>query len=175
MPRSLYDFYRKLPFNILNNFAFKDITVKEIAERAGLDRKTFYRHFTAKEDVLHFYTDAVCLEYITELQKQHSLTTYTIALSYFSVLQRHISFFKKLERNNLSVFLLLTFDTYLPAIHKLFASQETATNSLYDSEYALSYYTGGFWNLSTKWIRDGAQKTPAEMALMVEKIMSAPL
>ena len=32
---------------------FEDITVREILERAGVGRTTFYSHFRSKEDVLH--------------------------------------------------------------------------------------------------------------------------
>lgn len=32
---------------------FEDITVREILERAGVGRTTFYAHFRSKEDVLH--------------------------------------------------------------------------------------------------------------------------
>ncbi len=160
---------------LMDKKAFKDITVKELAERAGLDRKTFYRHFEEKENVLSFYMDAICQEYIDELKKQKSLTTYTISLSYFSVLKKHISFFKNLERNNLSAFLLSALDQYLPDIHNLFESNEGKDNPLYYSEYALSYYTGGFWNLSTRWIRDGAKKSPQEMAALVAMVKSTPL
>ncbi len=160
---------------LMDKKAFKDITVKELAERAGLDRKTFYRHFETKENVLNFYMNAICREYMTDLKKQPSLTTYTISLSYFSVLKKHLSFFEKLERNNLSFFLLLALDEYLPDIHKLFASNNCKDNPLYYSEYALSYYTGGFWNLSTRWIRDGAKKSPQEMAALVAMVKSTPL
>lgn len=160
---------------LMDKKEFKNITVKEIAAKAGVDRKTFYRHFETKEDILRFYTDRACQDYIAELESQHTLTTFTISKAYFSMCQKYISFFRKLEKNNLLIFLLQAFDEYLPIIHKFFDSDDTTNNIIYYSEYALSYYTGGFWNISTKWIRDGASKTPEEMALLVEKIMSTPL
>lgn len=160
---------------LMDKKAFKDITIKELAEKAGLDRKTFYRNFETKEDVLNFYMDKVCMEYENDLKTHPSLTNYTISLSYFSVLQKHLLFFKKLERNNLLAYLLSALEKYLPLIHKGFESEKSIRNPLYYSEYALSYYTGGFWNLSVKWIRDGAEKTPEEMAVLVEKVKHTPL
>ncbi|HYU54515.1 MAG TPA: TetR/AcrR family transcriptional regulator, partial [Gemmatimonadaceae bacterium] len=32
---------------------FEDITVRQILQRAGVGRTTFYSHFRSKEDVLH--------------------------------------------------------------------------------------------------------------------------
>lgn len=34
---------------------FREITVMELAERAEYDRKTYYRHFKSKEDILLLY------------------------------------------------------------------------------------------------------------------------
>lgn len=160
---------------IMDKKEFKNITVKEITAKAGLDRKTFYRHFETKEDVLRLYADMACQDYISELKNQHSLTTFTISKTYFSICQKHMPFFQTLEKNNLLIFVLQAFDEYLPIIHKFFDPNNTADETVYHSEYALSFYTGGFWNISAKWIRDGATKTPEEMANLVEKVMSTPL
>lgn len=154
---------------------FNKITVKEIAAKAGLDRKTFYRHFETREDILRFYADQACQDYIDALEIQHTLTTYTISKTYFSICQTYLSFFQMLEKHNLLIFLLQAFDAYLPAIHKLFAPDKAVDADVYHSEYALSFYTGGFWNISAKWIRDGAKRTPEEMARLVEKVLSTPL
>lgn len=154
---------------------FNKITVKEIAAKAGLDRKTFYRHFETREDILRFYADQACRDYIAALKNQPALTTYTISKTYFSICQSYLSFFQTLEKHHLLIFLLQAFDAYLPEIHRLFASDRAVDADVYDSEYALSYYTGGFWNISAKWMRDGATKTPEEMARLVEKVLSTPL
>lgn len=160
---------------LMDKKALKSITIKEIATKAGLDRKTFYRHFETKEDVLRLYANMACQDYISELKCQHSLTTFTISKTYFIICKKHIRFFQVLEKNNLLVFVLQAFDEYLPIIHKLFDPNNAADKTVYYSEYALSFYTGGFWNISTKWIRDGATETPDEMAKLVEKVMSTPL
>jgi AcrR family transcriptional regulator len=156
---------------LMDKKAFKNITVKELAEKAGVDRKTFYRHFESKEDVLRFYMDTIYQDYVDELKKHETLTSYIIGQSYFSVMRKHLSFFQKLEKNNLMIFLLSLFDAYLPEIHKKFESDEN--NDISFSEYATSYFTGGFWNLSVRWIRSGAKQTPQEMAEIVEKVKMA--
>jgi AcrR family transcriptional regulator len=157
---------------LMEKKSFKDITVKELAEKAGLDRKTFYRHFESKDDVLRFHMDKIYQDYIDELQKYETLTSYIIGLSYFSVMKKHLSFFKKLEKNNLMIFLLSLLDTYLPELHKQFETDKADNDDVSFSEYATSYYTGGFWNLSVRWIRNGAKQSPKEMAAIVEKVKS---
>jgi ABC-type Zn uptake system ZnuABC Zn-binding protein ZnuA len=58
----------------------------------------------------------------------------------------------------------------LPEIHQQFNANETRNKDLCFSEYATSYYTGGFWHLSVRWIRNGAKQSPQEMAEIVEKV-----
>ena len=49
---------------------FAEITVREIAEGAGVDRSTYYRHFTTREDVLEDYLDGVVSRYIDQVDRQ---------------------------------------------------------------------------------------------------------
>lgn len=45
---------------------FKKITVTEICQIAGVNRKTFYRNFDTKEDVLKYYLNELFIEYIQD-------------------------------------------------------------------------------------------------------------
>lgn len=45
---------------------FQQITVTEICQEAAIGRKTFYRNFELKEDVLDFYLDHLCREFEAE-------------------------------------------------------------------------------------------------------------
>lgn len=159
--------------DIMNRKEYKSITVKEIAARAGVDRKTFYRNFKTKEDVLRFYIHGACQEYIAKLEHLDTRTTYTISKIFFTICQKHMSFFSVLEEHHLLTLLLSAFDELLPEINKHFESSNTTYCPLYNSEYVLAYYTGGFWNISTKWIRNGAKEPPEEMAGLVEKLISS--
>lgn len=154
---------------------YSEITVKELAEKAGLDRKTFYRNFAAKEDILRLYLDKACQDYIGHLRQEPELTTYSVARAYFRTCEAHADFLRLLDRNGLLPLALTAFDRYLPLLHAMFEDGQSAQNPTYYSEYALSYLTGGFWNMSVKWLRGGADKSPEEMAQIVDTLMSYPL
>jgi AcrR family transcriptional regulator len=49
---------------------FEDITVREILERAGVSRTTFYSHFRSKEDVLHSVYESMFALYKSVLQQE---------------------------------------------------------------------------------------------------------
>ena len=156
---------------LMQNKKYSEITIMELSKKAGLDRKTFYRNFETKEDVIRFYLDGTCQDYIFNLKQESQLTTYSIAKAYFSTCKMHSDFLYLLDKNNLLPLLLITFDSYLPILHRMFENEQTKKNPVYYSEYALSFFTGGFWNISVKWIRNGGKETPEEMAQIVENLM----
>lgn len=49
---------------------FNSIKITEITRRAQVDRKTFYRNFESKEDILIQYGDLLAQEFIKKLKQQ---------------------------------------------------------------------------------------------------------
>lgn len=160
---------------LMEHKEYAKITITELAQKAGLDRKTFYRNFDTKEDILRLYLDHACEDYIANLRKETVLTTYTVARAYFRTCLAHIHFFCLLDDNGLLPLALEAYDRYLPKLHRMFECGQSADNPFYYSDYALSFFTGGFFNISVKWIRDGARKSPEEMAQMIDTLMAYPL
>lgn len=154
---------------------FSNITICELSETAGVNRKTFYRHFQTKEDILKLYLHQTCFDYMMELQKAPALTTYAIAYAYFSVCQMHREFLCLLAENDMLPLLLSAFDTYLPKLHLVFENRKLSDSPVHNSPYALSFFTGAFWNISVKWMHNGSKETPEEMAYIVKTLMEHPL
>jgi AcrR family transcriptional regulator len=50
-------------FQLMGQKSFSQITVTDIAERAGVSRLTFYRNFETKEDILSYHFDQLFGEY----------------------------------------------------------------------------------------------------------------
>lgn len=48
---------------------YKDITVKDIAEKAGVSRLTFYRNFDSKENILAWHIEQGFQEYLSSLTR----------------------------------------------------------------------------------------------------------
>lgn len=155
---------------LMRKKTFERITIKEISEKAGIDRKTFYRNFVSKYDVLQLYLDRAYEEYIKNLQNEKTLDIFTISKIYFEFCQKHIDFLRILDKSNMLIFILIAFDKYLPKIYEILNDNETMNDPIYD--FALSFFTGGFWNMSVKWIRADTPQTPLEMAAIIGKIIT---
>lgn len=61
--------------DLMNKKTFQDITISELVAHADLGRRTFYRHFTSKEEVLESYLNTLIKDFIVHLEKQEILTS----------------------------------------------------------------------------------------------------
>lgn len=155
-------------FSLMKEKDFIKITITSIAEHAGLDRKTFYRNFKSKEEVLALKLEEVCLEYIEILENLSEWNAYQLSHGYFSLCYKHIDLLKILQQNKLLFLLLMKFDEYLPYLNDLFKSNP---NYRYKTEYELVYQSGGFWNATLYWINNGMKESVEEISEIISLLM----
>ena len=150
---------------------FNSIKITEITRRAQVDRKTFYRNFESKEDILIQYGDLLAQEFIKKIKATSELNCYKVGLIYFEFRLQHLEFLKLLLRQNLLVFFTCKFNKRVPDIFKEITSitnYQEIDEEFY--QYQMHYIAGGIWNLLLKWIEDGAIKPPHEMALIFKSL-----
>jgi AcrR family transcriptional regulator len=61
---------------LMSEKAYRGISITEICTRADLSRRTFYRLFESKEDILKEYVELLCLRYFELFKKQEAFGTY---------------------------------------------------------------------------------------------------
>ncbi|AGK95507.1 TetR/AcrR family transcriptional regulator [Clostridium pasteurianum] len=159
--------------NLLWKKSYNEITITEIAFHAQLARRTFYRNFTSKEDVLDLYIEKLFVEYAELLKKEKILKTHDIAKIYFTFWKKHIDFINVMEKNNLLYMILQKYNEHLPDLHKQFKDDYGKYKDNSILEYLLAFSAGGFWNMLIKWVKDGAKKTPDEMADIVTLMLTS--
>lgn len=155
---------------IMNKKEYHLITVSEISAKALIDRRTFYRHFESKDDILRLVIDEISAEYLSVLKLQTPTDTYTITKIFFDICLQHSGFFKLLNKNHLMYFLLDKFYANLPFIHSQVRSEEISNILGKDMDYFLLFHAGGFWSLLSKWVADDMKKSPDDLATLASKI-----
>lgn len=164
---------------------FNDISIKEIAEKAQLDRRTFYRHFSSKEELLTYYTENLSKEYFSALFANENLTIYTITEMYFEFWKKHIDFLTAVYNNNLQFFLLNSYNKYMPELYNklVFEREHNIDKNLNNNEnhryfsdsrifrYGLAFKIGGFWNILFEWVKDKCKLKPDEMAEIITEFI----
>lgn len=145
---------------------YAQITISELAGRAGVDRRTFYRHYQTKDEVLTGRIRELAAIYETVLRSRERMDTQSIALAFFTVCRQNAELLGLLHRHGLLVLLLYELNRLFPKFHSKYHTGEDLY-APYGMEYALTYHVGGFWNVLERWLADGMNRTPEELAAMI--------
>ena len=78
--------------NLMEKKEWSDISISEIATNAGVVRRTFYRHFDSKEDVLQAYLDGLVNIFVEALLKEPDLDTVASLRILFTILKKNKKF-----------------------------------------------------------------------------------
>ncbi|WP_395320064.1 TetR/AcrR family transcriptional regulator [Fructilactobacillus frigidiflavus] len=161
-------------FELLGEKEYSDITIKDIADKAQLARRTFYRLFDNKQDLLNTYCDKLFDEYFEIIQKKsNEITTFE------DILDIVFDFWWS-KRNEISI--LIKRDIFLPFmlqrldkfknIYLAFDfpwhlnASENATN------YIVDYFVGGQFNIIDNWLSKDNPETPEYIAKLLMKSIS---
>lgn len=159
---------------LMNYKTFREITVSEISAHADLGRRTFYRNFTSKEDVLESYLSLLIEDYISRLYRQEVLTAKYCLMQLFTICHNNKTFLTGLNNSRMLTFLLDKWNAILPHIHALMSDKimnfpnQDSENSL---SYALAFNIGGIWNVTAKWVSSGMVESPKELTLISMKMV----
>ena len=147
---------------LLKKKEYRDISITEICERAGVTRMSFYRNFESKEDIL-----VKRVRHITDDFLKESAISYrddTIG-SYFVQLFTHMEQQKELcaalDKAGLLHIVKDEFDRIFLDTYR----QE------YD-DYKAVFLAGGIYNVFLFWFRDGCRDAPEALAKRVEGILT---
>lgn len=158
-------------FTLMKEKDYASITVSEIAERADVSRRTFYRLYENKEDVLYSYFSELCQNYKSECAELGKYDIRQIAREYFRFWHRQKDFLMLLYRNRLDAVMYYgVYDAASEIVGYRIQSKVKQDSSL---EFFIRYTVGGFGNLLYQWIIDGMEEEPEEYADFVsESILS---
>ena len=86
--------------------SLRNISVAELSEHAQIARRTFYRYYHSKEQVLTNYLDRLIQDYITELQTAKLTNFEDLVNLFFQYWSQYTEPLKILQDANLLVFIL---------------------------------------------------------------------
>lgn len=160
---------------LMHQYPYSEITVKHILLESGVARKTFYRNFSSKDDVLIAYLDFMMFEYV----KGISLFEETKIISIFDLILEFCDVNKEmlfiLKHNGLLYLLLERWNLNLPALHGKLV-QESKNSELHtqdDSmEYILAFNVGAVWNVISKWLEKDMRDSPETLKKIFFKYIS---
>ena len=145
------------------------ITVTQICQEAKLSRRTFYRLYTTKDDVLQEYMGSLSQEFlnvITELEPKHYSE---VVMSYFEFWKRHEAFLLMLSKNRMLDIIYRTAEGMARSILQRIKPQVQMENETLS--FSLAYSIGGMNGILIKWVQDGMKTTPEQIKVILEKAL----
>ncbi len=161
---------------IMEQYDFKEITITQISQEAGLSRKTFYRLFGDKEELLNFFFEDLyeaCMEQIEFRQIRHY---WDVVQCYFDFCEERRELLLLLKRNRLLTLLFEGAYQYSFKVFTYVRSKETADAYSPLLPFLLAYSMGGMYSMLIKWIESDMEVPSAVLiATLKNGLMSADI
>lgn len=157
--------------SLMQIFPYNEITVKQILYESKLARKTFYRNFESKDDVLLSIIKKELIEYFDEVNnaKEDVLT------AIFSFVEKNKELLLLLDKNNMLHVTLQCINEYLLSFRKSNVSALNPFTKLFDglnADYLIALNTGAVWNVIALWIHQGMKDSPENVKATIAEYLS---
>jgi AcrR family transcriptional regulator len=162
---------------LMKEKSFREIQIKEIADRAQVSRPTFYLHYRSKEELLLSQVDVVFGEFLNELSNK-------IAEGNYDRLNYCILIFQYWERNTETLRMVMQaglHEEFRKRLRKYFSlaiSQLTTREGKSKpdeqlEEFIIDFESGGAYQLMTQWITRGMPYSAEQMGTLFYRLAAA--
>lgn len=147
----------KALFLLMETKALSDITIKELVEKAGVARASFYRNFTTKVSVISYYLQNMLINYKDKYSSDLAhIARYENVLRTFSYIQDFKQELNSLFKAKLGQMMLDAMNEYI-----ITGANIKNVKQLY--KYPFYSYSGALYNVLYYWITTGCKESPEEM------------
>lgn len=164
-------------FNILAYKPINKITVKEISDAAGINRKTFYAHYNTIEDIITEMENELVMN-IDAYLKNCIISEYGINPYYF------IQFINSIYSSNPqfceSIVSVHNYHFLAEKIKRVFKRQlieslHPSEENRYITEFKVEFYLSGASSVYIDWIKQGKPCPFAELSVIIGNLILEPL
>jgi len=145
---------------LMHEKKFETITIKEISQKAGIYRSTYYRNFQSKEDIIKYKLSTIMNEYLEKYLKEEEKTKKQYFKILFSTFQKYETFLITIHKQKQSYILQQVLQEYFNTINI-----DNTTE-----KYEIYYHIGGIYNFIICWIENKMDETPEQLTEISLKI-----
>lgn len=147
------------------------ISIRAICEFAGINRSTFYVHYTDQYELLKKVEQEV-LDNLNKYLGKQDLSderpiSIQILIKVLDYVKENMELFKALLSENCD----FAFQKDLVALAQIISSQQNQLFDLRTQEYIKIFGFTGTISMLQKWLNDGANESPAQMAEFIIQIV----
>lgn len=149
-------------YHLLNKKRYEDITIKEICDKAGISRMSFYRSFSSKDDILIGYCDEAFENFFEDFSKLKNPSGYDLLLSIFSFWEKNKRQLLTLEKANKLNLLMPQFESYTRYIMSKLDPSELSI--IKKNPLSVPIISGAAYSILLYWLNNNFKETPVELA-----------
>lgn len=153
---------------IMKQYDYKEITVTQITQEARLSRKTFYRLFSDKDDILKLLFEGLFQECFTQIRAQQVQHYWDVVQVFFDFWETRKDLLTLLQKNNLLLRVFEQSYQYSTQIFEFVRSKEIAASYALPLPYLLAYSVGGMHSMLVKWVEKGMEIPSSELVAMLK-------
>lgn len=148
---------------------YEEITITDIAKRAGVSRMSYYRLYRSKDDILIQHFNEIFAELLNEIKNTEEISKYQFSLLIFQQAKENERLLKAILRAKLYEMVLKCFIQYCSyLVEKIFGPEQGLDPVTAD--YLVYEEAGRFSLLLLRWVERGMKETPEKMAKLMEQI-----
>ena len=140
---------------VMKIYDYKEITVTQITQEAQVSRKTFYRHFRDKDEVLKHLFDSLYQECISSITNRGIHHYWDVVQCFFDFWEKHSETLKLINQSNLLPQLFEESYGRSFEVFRSVKSEDIAEHYKAQLPYLLAYSIGGMNSMLIKWIENG--------------------
>ncbi|MBQ6304541.1 MAG: TetR/AcrR family transcriptional regulator [Clostridiales bacterium] len=145
----------KAMLKVMKIYDYKEITVTQITQEAQVSRKTFYRHFRDKDEVLKHLFDSLYQECISSITNRGIHHYWDVVQCFFDFWEKHSETLKLMNQSNLLPQLFEESYGRSFEVFRSVKSEDIAEHYKAQLPYLLAYSIGGMNSMLIKWIENG--------------------
>ena len=149
---------------------YEDISVKEICERAGVSRMSFYRYYMMKDDIFINYCDERFEEFYEHIGEIEAIKIEEFSLEIFKFINKYRKQIKTLFQAHREFMLLEQLNSYARYV---FANSNSRFITVQKNNPVYAFFmAGGLFNVIVYWINMDHPISPEKLNEMLYTIAS---
>lgn len=153
--------------SVMKTYKFKEITVTQLSQEAGLSRKTFYSLFSDKTKVIELYFDDLSDEFTACIREQNANDYWGVIKCYFEFFAQRKEIISLLYENDLIHYLFeISYNRADAIFHSVHKESDIPKTHL---PFILAYSLGGINGMLLKWIESGMTVSVDELIAILKK------
>ncbi len=149
---------------LLKQKNYDEISVCDIAEKAGVSRMSFYRNFSSKDDLILQGLDVISNNINKKLENEKTKSQYALAKAIFEEFRFAKNIICSFKNTSLS-------KTFGEEIIKKIAEVMPNDYMSKTSKYVPVFILGAIASTLLCWLKNGAEEEPEEMAKMIASLI----